>query len=132
MTSRQELKIRNLAAPISHYTDAVRFGDLLLVSGLIAVDGDLKLVGVGDVVEQTRQVFRNMKLVLDEVDASFSDVLKVTVYLTDINDRTVINPVRQEVFGSARPASTLIEVSKLALPEAKVEIEAIVGLKSQI
>lgn len=131
MVSRQELRIEKLAKPISHYTDAVRFGNLLLVSGLIAVDGDLRVVGVGDAAEQTRQIFRNMKLVLDEVGAGFSDILKVTVYLTDINDRTVINPVRQEVFGAARPASTLIEVSKLALLEAKVEIEAIVGLKSQ-
>lgn len=131
MVSRQELRIEKLAKPISHYTDAVRFGNLLLISGLIAVDGDLRIVGVGDAAEQTRQIFRNMKLVLDEVGAGFADILKVTVYLTDINDRTVINPVRQEVFGAARPASTLIEVSRLALPEAKVEIEAIAALKSQ-
>jgi 2-iminobutanoate/2-iminopropanoate deaminase len=66
--------------------------------------------------------------VLDAAGATMADVLKVTVFLTDINDRAAINPVRQEFFGDARPASTLIEVSKLALPEMKVEIEAVVGL----
>jgi len=55
----------------------------------------------------------------------FADVVKVTVYLTDIADRARINPVRQEVFGDARPASTLVEVSALAVPGAKLEIEAV-------
>ena len=59
---------------------------------------------------------------------SFADILKVTVYLTDVNDRTKINPVRQEYFGNARPASTLIGINELAIPGMKVEIEAVVGL----
>ena len=69
-----------------------------------------------------------MKLILDAAGAGFQDVLRVTVYLTDIADRTVINPVRQTYFGATRPASTLIEVSALAVPGMKVEIEAVVGL----
>ena len=68
-----------------------------------------------------------MEKCLTSVGLTFGDVLRVTVYLTDVEDRTLINPVRQEFFGSARPASTLIEVSKLALPGMKVEIEAIAG-----
>jgi reactive intermediate/imine deaminase len=128
MSSRQEYAINGLSKPISHYTDAVRFGDLLFVSGFVAVDEQLNIVGADDVVAQTRQVFKNMKAVLDQVGATFADVLKVTVYLTDIDDRAKINPVRQEVFGEARPASTLIEISKLAVPGAKIEVEAVVGL----
>jgi 2-iminobutanoate/2-iminopropanoate deaminase len=69
-----------------------------------------------------------MKLVLDAAGAGFGDVLKVTVYLTDVNDRKKINPVRQQYFGAARPASTLIGVGELAIPGMKVEIEAVVGL----
>ena len=61
--------------------------------------------------------------------ATFANVLKVTVFLVDVNDRVKINKVRQEYFGSARPASTLIGVRELALPGVKVEIEAIVGLE---
>ncbi len=126
---REEIAVPGLAPAISHYTDAVRFGDLLFVSGIIAVDKDLKLVGADDVVAQTRCIFENMKQVLAAAGATFADVLKVTVFLLDVNDRAKINNVRQEYFGSARPASTLIGVRELALPGVKVEIEAIVGLK---
>jgi 2-iminobutanoate/2-iminopropanoate deaminase len=125
---RQEFVVEGVAPPISHYCDAVRFGDLLFISGVPPTDAKGKLVGGEDVVEQTRQVFRNMKLVLDAAGASFADILKVTVYLLDVNDRTKINPVRKEYFGAARPASTLIGVSELAIPGMKVEIEAVVGL----
>jgi 2-iminobutanoate/2-iminopropanoate deaminase len=126
---REEIAVPGLAPAISHYTDAVRFGDLLFVSGIIAVDADLKLVGGDDVVAQTYCVFENMKKVLAVVGATFADVLKVTVFLLDVNDRVKINKVRQEYFGSARPASTLIGVRELALPGVKIEIEAVVGLK---
>jgi 2-iminobutanoate/2-iminopropanoate deaminase len=125
---RQEFKIEGLPAPLSHYTDAVRFGDILFVSGLTAHDSEGKLVGGADAAAQTRQILVNLKRVLDAAGATMADVLKVTVFLTDINDRAAINPVRQEFFGAAKPASTLIEVSRLALPEMKVEIEAVVGL----
>jgi 2-iminobutanoate/2-iminopropanoate deaminase len=125
---RQEFKVVGLPAPLSHYTDAVRFGNILFVSGLTAHDAEGRLVGGTDTAKQTRQILMNLKLVLDAAGATMADVLKVTVFLTNIDDRAVINPVRQEFFGSARPASTLIEVSRLALPEMKVEIEAVVGL----
>ena len=125
MSDREELRVPGQAEPLSHYTDAVRLGDLLFLSGVIAVDAEGRLVGGDDVVEQTRQVFRNMGDVLAAAGATFADVAKVTVYLTDISDRARINPVRQEVFGEARPASTLVEISALALPGAKVEIEAV-------
>jgi enamine deaminase RidA (YjgF/YER057c/UK114 family) len=69
-----------------------------------------------------------MKLVLDAAGASFADILKITVYLLDVNDRARINPARREFFGAARPASTLIGVKELAIPGMKVEIEAVVGL----
>lgn len=130
MTTKQEIQVKGLGEPISHYTDAVRFGDLLFISGLIGVDKNLKVVA-SDAADQTRQIFENIKLVLDEAGATFADILKVTVYLTDIDDRAKINPVRQEYFGSAKPASTLIQIAKLALPDAKVEIEAVVGLKTK-
>jgi 2-iminobutanoate/2-iminopropanoate deaminase len=126
---RQELRITSLSEPISHYTDAVRFGDLLFVSGLAALDSSGQLVGRGDVVAQTRQIFANFKTVLDAAGADFSDVLKVTVFLTDVRHRIEINPIRHEFFGNARPASTLIGVKELALPGMLVEIEAVVGLR---
>jgi reactive intermediate/imine deaminase len=111
--------------PISHYTDAVEAGGLLFVSGCIPVDEGGNLVGGQDVADQARQVFANIGRVLQAAGAGFDDVVKVTVYLTDIDDRALINPVRQEVFGEARPASTLVEVARLALPGARLEIDAV-------
>jgi 2-iminobutanoate/2-iminopropanoate deaminase len=70
-------------------------------------------------------VFVNIGTVLSAADMEFADVVKVTVFLLDIEDRPQINTVRQEVFGDARPASTLVEVSRLAIPGAKLEIEAV-------
>jgi reactive intermediate/imine deaminase len=125
MSTRKEIRVAELAEPISHYTDAVRAGDLLFVSGFVPVDGEGRLVGGDDVVAQARQVFANLAAVLAAAGATFVDVVKVTVYLTDIADRARINPVRQEVFGETRPASTLVEVSALAVPGAKLEIEAV-------
>jgi 2-iminobutanoate/2-iminopropanoate deaminase len=124
---RQEYRVDGLSEPLSHYTDAVRWGDMLFVSGVAPLDRAGRLVG-DDAAAQTRQIFENMKLILDAAGAHFRDVLRVTVYLTDVDDRKAINPVRQEYFGAARPASTLIEVADLAVPGMKVEIEAIFGL----
>jgi 2-iminobutanoate/2-iminopropanoate deaminase len=128
MNTRQEYRVEGLPEPFSHYTDAVRAGNLLFVSGCVALDVDGKLVGAGDVVAQARQVFQNIGLCLSGAGASFADVVKVTTFLTDIDDRARINPVRQEFFGEARPASTLVEVSALVLPEFLIEVEAVAVL----
>ncbi|MGN6799423.1 MAG: RidA family protein [Gaiellaceae bacterium] len=125
MSRRQEIRAPGLAEPISHYTDAVRAGDLLFVSGCLAVDGEGRLVGGDDVVAQTRQVFTNVEAVLAAAGASIRDVVKVTVFLTDVRDRAAVNTVREEVFGDTRPASTLVEVSKLVIDDARVEIEVV-------
>lgn len=129
MAEKREYMLEGLATPISHYCDAVRWGDLLFISGMAPVDAKGKVVSE-DVAAQTRQVFENLKAALDAAGATFGDVLKVTVFLTDVNDRTRINPVRQQYFGEARPASTLIGVKELAIPGMKVEIEAVVGLRN--
>jgi reactive intermediate/imine deaminase len=125
VSGREEIRVPGAAEPISHYTDAVRAGDLLFVSGVVPIDGDVSLVGGDDVVAQTRQVGANLAAVLAAAGATFADIVKVNIYLTDIADRARINPVRQEIFGAVRPASTLVEVTALAVPGAKIEIEAV-------
>jgi 2-iminobutanoate/2-iminopropanoate deaminase len=122
---REEIRVERLAEPISHFTDAVRAGDLLFVSGIVAVDGEGRLVGGEDVVAQTRQVLDTMRTVLAAGGCGFEDVVKVTIFLTNVDDRPLINPLRQQAFGSARPASTLVEVTRLAVDGAKVEIECV-------
>ncbi|MPZ35581.1 MAG: RidA family protein [Rhodospirillales bacterium] len=128
MSEREEFRVPGLSEPISHYTDAVRFGNVAFISGMAPFDEKGVLVGEDDVAAQARQVFVNLEKALRALGARFSDVLKVTVYLTDIEDRVRINPVRKEYFGDARPASTLIGVKELAVPGMKVEVEAVVGL----
>jgi reactive intermediate/imine deaminase len=130
VASREEIRVKGQPEPISHYTDAVRVGDLLFVSGCVPVDSEGRLVGGDDVVAQARQTFENVGAVLTAGGSSFADVAKVTVFLTDVDDRAKINPVRQEFFGDARPASTLVEVSALAIPGAKIEVEAVAVVRA--
>ena len=123
---REEIRAPGQPEPISHYTDAVvAEGALVFVSGIVPVDEAGSLVGGDDVVAQARRVFENMGAVLAAAGTTFADVVKVTVFVTDVDDRPRINPVREEVFGAARPASTLVEVAKLAVPGAKIEVEAV-------
>jgi reactive intermediate/imine deaminase len=129
--TRRELVVEGLAEPLSHYTDAVAAGDTLYLSGIVPVDAHGNVVG-DDVVAQARQVFDNMRRVLAAAGAQPADVVKVTLYLLDVDDRPLINPVRQEFFGSARPASTLVEVSGLAVPGARLEIEAVAHLSDAV
>jgi 2-iminobutanoate/2-iminopropanoate deaminase len=127
--TRREIIVEGVAPPISHYAHAVIAGDTLYVSGIVPVDADGNLVGA-DVVAQARAVFSIMGRVLAAAGASAADVVKVTVYLLDVDDRPRINPVRQEFFGATRPASTLVEVSRLAVEGARLEIEAVAHLRS--
>ena len=123
--TRRELRVPGLPEPISHYADAVLADGVLYVSGIVPVSEDGVVVGAGDVVAQARRVFELLARVLGAAGAGPGDVAKVTVFLVDVDDRPRINPVRQEFFGSSRPASTLVEVSRLAVPGALLEVEAV-------
>lgn len=108
--------------PVSHYCHAVRAGDRIWISGTVGVRPD------GTIPEDTAEQFQ---VAIDSLDPCLraaggraEHIVKVTVLLTDINDRAKINPIRQTYFGDNRPASTLYEVSALVAPEMKVEVEA--------
>jgi 2-iminobutanoate/2-iminopropanoate deaminase len=109
------------------YADAVRHNDLVFLSGLVGVDGELRLAGE-DAAAQTHQIMQSLKKVLEHFGASFSDVLKITTYLTDINDRAAVAETRKAYFVDALPAATLVAVTALALPTLKVEIDAVVAM----
>jgi 2-iminobutanoate/2-iminopropanoate deaminase len=127
---REELQVDGLPAPLSHYTDAVRWGDLLFVSGCAAIGADGLVVAPGDVTAQARTVHDYLGAALKAAGTDFAHVLKVTVFLTNAADRQAVNEVRKEYFGSALPASTLIEVAALAIEGLLVEVEAIAGIPS--
>lgn len=109
---------------------AVRAGDFIYVSGMMPWDKDRKVVGVGDVAEQTRQVLKNMDSALRAGGSSLADVVKINFFLTDIRDKTVVWNVRKEMFADTRPASTLVEVVHLVDPLALLEVEAVAYLGS--
>jgi 2-iminobutanoate/2-iminopropanoate deaminase len=119
------VRAKGLMEPISHYTDAVVAGKTIYVSGCGASDENGKLVGGGDITAQTRKTLDNMKVALAAAGGTLDDVVKVTVYLADVNDRQKVDEVRKEYFKDNKPASTLIEISKFALDGMLVEIEAI-------
>jgi reactive intermediate/imine deaminase len=114
--------IEGQPAPVSHYCHVVRAGNLVWVSGTVGMRADGSIPA--GVVEQFDVALQNMDTCLKAVGAGAENVVKVTVYLTDVDDRKLINSARQRYFGTHRPASTLVEVSALVLPELQVEIEA--------
>jgi 2-iminobutanoate/2-iminopropanoate deaminase len=121
----------SVPAPIrGYYSNCVRVraGSLLFISGQIGTDANGRLVG-SDAAAQADQALRNIELLLQANGASMKDVVKVTVYVTDMDDLDVIAPVRMKYFPANGPASAIVEVSRLALPELKVEIEAIAAVE---
>jgi enamine deaminase RidA (YjgF/YER057c/UK114 family) len=96
------------------------------VSGQVALDPEGSVVGVGDVAEQARQAFRNLGAVLDAAGCSFSDVLKLMYFVRDMEAVGSIRAVRDEfVDATDPPAATLVEVSRLFMPDLLIEIEAV-------
>jgi 2-iminobutanoate/2-iminopropanoate deaminase len=102
-TDRTEFRVEGLPTPLSHYTDAVRWGDLVFISGCAAIDEKGQVAEPGDVAGQARVVHEYLGRALRAAGTDFAHVLKVTVFLTDIADRGAVNEVRKEFFGAARP-----------------------------
>ena len=106
-------------------SNAVRAGDFIYISGMMPWDKDRRVVGVGDVKAQTRQVLKNMDAMLRAAGGSLKNVVKINFFLTDIRDKSAIWDVRKELFGETRPASTLVEVVHLVDQLSLLEVEAV-------
>jgi reactive intermediate/imine deaminase len=107
------------------WAQAVQTGNILFISGQVAWDANGNILGKGDFAAQAEQVFKNLSTLLKEAGYGFEHVCKITVFLTDINDRPTFAAIRKKYFSGHPPASTLVEVSKLAGPDLKIEVEAI-------
>jgi 2-iminobutanoate/2-iminopropanoate deaminase len=125
---RQEIRAERLHPPIGHYTDAVRFGDLLYLSGCGPTNEQLEVVGGEDAGAQARQVYANIGTVLEAAGARPQDVLSVTTYLIDPADAAAVDRAKRDFFGAARTASATVVVAALVVPGAKVEVQAVAGL----
>ena len=103
-----------------------RVGDLVYISGQVAVGADQsEIVGIGDFDAQAEQVFKNMESILSSAGSGLDDVIKVTIYLTDIGHLPRVVELRRRIFTEPYPASTMVEVTALAAPEFMIEIEAV-------
>jgi reactive intermediate/imine deaminase len=98
---------------------------VIVLSGQAAITPEGEIVGAGDFDAQAEQVFRNLERVLGAAGAGLADVVKVTIYLTDMGNFPKIVELRERWFTAPYPADTIVEVSSLALPELMIEIEAI-------
>ena len=115
------------AKPVSNYKLATRreSGRLVYVSGQVAWDADGNTIGTGDIRAQARQAFSNLRQVLQDAGGDFESLLKITTYVTNIDDYPAVIEVRNEFFPGELPASTLIVVEGLFHPEWMIEVEGV-------
>ena len=110
--------------PRGPYSPAVRAGDFIYVSGQGPVDTSTNQMSFGDIQHETRLVLNNIKKILEGCGASMADVVKCSVFIANGRDFAAMNEVYAEFFGNDKPARTTVE-TKFAIPEMKVEIDAI-------
>jgi reactive intermediate/imine deaminase len=109
----------------THIVEVAGPAKTIYISGQIAYDKDGKVVGEGDMKAQAEQVFRNLQAALTAAGATFSDVVKMNSYITDMSKAQAVREVRARYFGEATPASTFVEVKGLVRPELMLEIEVV-------
>lgn len=115
--------------PVGTYSHAVLVetadGTWIYVSGQVALDPEGRLVGPGDMKAQTRQVFENLRQILEANGATFADVVKIGTYLTTLDDVAGMREIRSEYLGTEPPASTAVQVAALVVPDALIEIDLV-------
>ena len=107
------------------YSPAVKVGNLLFISGTLALNDDLEIVGVGDIVAQTRQIYRVWQRILNAAGASFSDVVQTTDFVVSLEHYSKTAEVRREFFDYPYPAATGVKVAGLVHEDALIEIQGI-------
>jgi reactive intermediate/imine deaminase len=128
---KQQITTDRLAAPNGHFSQATTIeasGKLVFISGMTARDREGKIVGIGDVEAQTRQVCDNLRAAVEVAGGTLDDIVRVDVYVRNIEHFPIIHKVRREYFKEPVPASTMVEVAKMVSPNYLIEISAIAVL----
>lgn len=120
-----DIRMQDGKAAYSHVVTVTGTGKLVFIAGQLARDADGNIVGPGDMRAQLEQTFKNLDLCLKAAGATWADVVKTNTYVTDYEAFSKHREVRMRHFGVATPTSTTIQISRLAQPEAMVEIEMI-------
>ena len=126
---RQAISTEAAPKAIGPYSQAIRAGSLLFVSGQIPLDPATGAMVDGDVAAQTHRVFANLKAILEAAGASLDNVVRSTVYLADMNDFAVVNGVYGTYFSSPAPARATVQAARLPT-DARVEIDVIASLQA--
>ena len=120
---RQNISSGSSWESIVGYSRAVRIGNHIWVAGTTASDENGNVVGVGDVAAQTSYVLQKIGRALNDTGATFADVVRTRMFVTDISQWEIIGRIHGEIFGLIRPAATMVEVAKLIDPQHLIEIE---------
>jgi 2-iminobutanoate/2-iminopropanoate deaminase len=122
--NKEQVYTKKAPEPIGPYSQAIKINNLVFTSGQIAIDSQSGNFISGDIREQTKQTIRNIQAILEAAGSDIQKVIKVTVYLKDINEFTAMNEVYEEYFGKSKPTRSTAESPHLP-KDAKIELDVV-------
>ncbi len=127
---KETISTKDAPQAIGPYSQAIRFGNLIFVSGQIPIEPETGKILKGNIKEQTRQILKNMNNILAEGGSSLDNVLRTTIFLTDLANYPVVNETYAQYFKDLPPARSTVQVAKLPM-DAQIEIDAIACINTE-